>query len=367
MSRVIVIAAALVLATCGGACTSDERHDRPEAWGDTSSSSRATILATTQAGELPPMAECPEGSRDVPPRPATIHHRRDPAPMAFDRASGQVVMLETRRAGDVVTWLFDSCERTWSRARPHVEPDLASPWRMHLVYDEDSDVTLAVSQAGSIWAYEATANRWTEAPRVPRGGLPVYDPVSGLVLIYDSVKLWAFDVETGHVVEVPQGRVTPPSVDVSELVAFDVAADRFVLYVTRPPATWLFDPREGTWARQETETPELNFIWGDLVSGGEIAYDAATEQVLILTDGVLVAHDSADGTWHRTGLNPGDRRVGRLSGFAHQLVYDPLDARILVHGGNSRTGRPAEPWVELHDMISLDPTSAQWHVLAQAR
>jgi hypothetical protein len=281
--------------------------------------------------------------------------------MAFDRQSGRVVMVE-RRASGSITWTFDVCTSTWQRMLPATEPGVLS-----IVYDVDSDLTVGLDPEGTAWAYDVGSNRWTDRGSVPLIHLVAYDPVSGLVVGWEAIeRMWAYDVETGEATPVPQGDVIPPQIG-TKLVAYEVSSDRFVLYFRRGAeraTTWLFDPREGSWVEERVEAPVMEFMWGDLVSGGEIVYDEAADMTVILSDGIAIAHEPAAEGWERLNLDP-NLPHSSLSGFRHSLVYDALNGRVLVYGGRARTQGP--PWWEaMYDVIELRPAEGTWRVISIA-
>jgi hypothetical protein len=329
------------------------------------------ILATARAGEVPHEATCPP---EMPPSEAVPaeHHPRGKveSTMAFDSGSGRVVLVEYRYSGPgAVTWTFDVCTRTWARMDPRIEPPGAGPIDIRaLAYDADSDLTVGFEiGGGTVWAYDVETDRWTAKGSMPPVERAVYDPVSGLIVAWGSSReVWAYDVETGTATPVPQGRVLPPSIG-AWLVTYEASTDRFVLYVRRSAeqaTTWVFDPREGWWTEEGVEAPVMDFVWGDLVSGGEIAYDASADRTLILSDGIAIEHDPASEGWQRLNLDP-NAPHSLLSGFGHGLVYDAVNYRILVRGGRSRVGPPAY-WATLHVVIELRTAEGAWRVISRA-
>jgi hypothetical protein len=186
----------------------------------------------------------------------------------------------------------------------------------------------------------------------------VYDPGSGLVVFRDDVsaEMWAYDVETNSWTEVNQDE-TPPSHPAS-LLAYDGSVDRFVLALVET-ATWLFDPRTGSWAVQETAPPPVPLFWGDLESGGEATFDEVTSRTVVFSDGVAVAYDAHADVWDVLQVEPGhsETQTGPLHRFQHAIVYDPVNERLVLYGGEARM--PAG-WRRLRDVWAFDPQTGTW-------
>ena len=129
-----------------------------------------------------PVPTCPPGS--TPDTPGPVDQARPPSPtgMAFDRRTGRLVTL-AGAGGAVETWTFDVCTNAWTQMHPNREPP---PDTGGLVYDVDSDVTIAVAygpdfRGERVWAYDLASDTWTENGRFAPidARLRFYDPVSG--------------------------------------------------------------------------------------------------------------------------------------------------------------------------------------------
>ncbi len=144
---------------------------------------------------------CPPGSN--PDAPGPVGQERPVigdgiADMAFDRGAGRVVLL-AQLGTRAETWTFDVCTNAWTRMHPEQEPGSPLSSSTHLIYDADSDATIAID-GQSTWVYDLAKDTWTRM-----GVVPVvrqwnvltwtYDPVSGLVIAADAGELWSYDVE----------------------------------------------------------------------------------------------------------------------------------------------------------------------------
>jgi hypothetical protein len=312
------------------------------------------VLATTRAGAVPPVATCPEGS--TPDEPGPPDQARPPGedwtPIAFDRRSGRIVLISVQQGGPVQTWTFDVCTNTWRQMDPQsVTTAPVSAW--DIVYDADSDLTIVPGREGLVWAYDVETDSWTraEAPSFDFPD-PIYDPVSGLVVVRDEERMYAFDVETGAWTEVPQEE--PLVLGRGGVVwAHDPTVDRIVLfhvgYGSGETTTWLYDPRTGRWARADVDTPMIEFPFGDLASGGEIAYDETAGRTVIASGSGRHSFDASVPRWESEpiGLH---RSFGRL-------VYDAVNERLVLLPGNTWVhGR----WTDQQDVLAWDAAAGEW-------
>lgn len=340
----------------------------------------ADILATTKAHPLPAQATCPPGSNPNAPgsagqdRPTGGTWHGDVA-MAFDRHAGRVVLLAPDERDPYgrawQTWTYDVCANTWQRMSPAMEPPAAD----RLVYDADSDRILAFTNVGNlaggeIWSYDLAADRWTQVGSVPWAGdndlfgtIFYHDP-SGLVVAYDGVTMWAFDVDSTTLAKVrqrpdpaqpvgaglPQGNVAlgyDPGHDQVVAVA-GWYSDHGVRLQPRngegPADTWTFDPGTGSW-RKETAPAFGQLIvcggMGDVSvrdrcypTNGRAVYDEAAG-LTVFMNGVafgisrIDAWDAGQRAW--LTLFPGISADQPSDNWCTSLppVYDPLNRRIV--------------------------------------
>jgi hypothetical protein len=320
---------------------------------------------------------CSPGS--TPDRPGPVGQPRPPlagrTPMAFDRHAGRIVLLAIPYDSETPqTWTFDTCTNTWSRMWPNQEPSAAS----QIVYDVDSDATITIDAATSaVWAYDLGANAWTEKRALPtqlsRQPRLVYDPVSGHVLVQastsedesDPSELWSYDVERDTWTRVDQ--VGAPDVASAHegLLVYDASVDRLVGYDRTSNSTTLFDPALRTWSSTDALTPVINLGYG--ASGGEIAYDDVTKRTIVFGDGKVIAYDAAADRWETLvdGAGFGAFATGRTARLGHWMVYDPVNDRLVVYGGDYRTQADGY-WVQADDVIAFDLATRQWTVLLEA-
>ena len=308
--------------------------------------------------------------------------------MAFDRHAGKLVALAGTVAGPVETWTFDVCTNTWTRMYPDREPQPGGFGQ--LVYDVDSDLTIA-SDSTRMWAYDLEENTWTEkGPFAPFAyarfpGLRFYDPVSGFVVALGDdgdddtlgLELWSYEVETDTWTPLRQADTLGIGPHY-EFFAYDASVDRLVAYANAwwhwdgdwhfGATTWLFDLRTGTWSGTGAVTPsEFSAgMWG-WVPG--IAYDEAAERTVMLGQGHSAAYDAIGDRWET--LYEGSASEDQLAACGTrpecrqmpQLVYDPVNERLVVYGGFIPTAA-GEVWPD--GMSAFDTRTREWTLLLEA-
>jgi hypothetical protein len=355
----------------------------------------ATILATTKAHPLPAQATCPPGSNRDVAGPANQERPSDSAtfgPMAFDRHAGRIVL-----AADDGTWTFDVCTHVWQRMKPAQEPRSTSDSPDWLVYDADSDRTIAFTASGQFWSYDLASDRWTKAgsfPGIRRGwgwgswrtGAVYHDP-SGLIVIYDGATMWAYDVEGGTLAEIPQrpdpsrppGAGIPPdtraTVDASahydgsggDYIGYDPRSDLLVALVrpARPDVahprpsdeTWTLDPGSGTWRLEASHPyPVVGYLG---MAGGPAAFDEVSGLTLFPGDGTLQAYDGSRRAWRAEAFAARAPELA-VNWCAAGPVFDPLNGRIVCFGGARYLGEGPE---DLSGVSALSTTTGQWRWL----
>jgi len=299
-----------------------------------------------------PVPTCPPGSN--PDKPGPVDQARPPTgsiQMAFDRGAGRIVLVADAGNG-AETWTFDVCTNTWTQ----MHPDRELPDAGQLVYDVDSDVTIALDGSTRVWVYDLEANTWTEKGFAPDGypslQFRLHDPVSGLVVALGDdgdddtlgLALWSYEVETDTWTPIRQANrlaIEPRA------YAYDASVDRIVAYSDaggQPGGarTWLFDLRTGTWSGTGAVTPEFSYGWWGTQPA--IAYDAAADRWETLFETPSEDQPGACGT------RP-ECRMG------HGTVYDAMNERLVAYGGMVYT---TCTWESPDDMWAFDMATRSW-------
>ena len=132
--------------------------------------------------------------------------------------------------------------------------------------------------------------------------------------------------------------------------------------------TLLFDVDDRSW-QEGSSAPELNLGWAP--SGGEMAYDVASGRAVIFSDSRVVAYDATTDEWEvvydeQLVSSADDLPIGPLARLGHKVAFDPINERLVVIGGQVRTG--SDPmWVSADDVRAFDTRSREWTELLAPR
>jgi hypothetical protein len=326
---------------------------------------------------------CPPGSTpDLPGPVAQARPGKDAyvyGSTAFDRATGRAILLTTE--GKV--WAFDVCSNTWESGPDGIGGLIGG--LADLVYDADSGRMIAIHReqgALRVWVYDSAERTWSRRGRLPIDEVPngmfsekpqaVYDTASDLVVVRDqfSSSMWTYDVGTDTWAELEQGSILPPPVEGQEppweLLTYDASVDRPILYVSDSAGqhTWDFDIGNERWSEKVTATPEAGFGW--FVGGDEFVYDEAHEVSVLLGGGTTATYAASEARWsvvsggHGTGIAPD----GQMTRLYFAMTYDSVNGRVLVAGGDHRTG---SRWQPADDVMAFDVSSGTWIPLLAPR
>lgn len=285
---------------------------------------------------------CPPGSSPDEPGPVDQERpsRNAHATVAFDVQVGRIVLLVRSERSTAETWTFDVCTNRYTRMDPEREPPASSG----LVYDADSDTTVAIN-GRSTWTYDFEADAWTEksgsivAPNAATG--LAYDPVSGLVVAATDRELWTYDVET----DMWTRTGAAPWSD-SAAIAYDGSIDRIV--ADTGSATWLFDIRARTWTRRNDPSP---CVWGMATYPPTlVVYDGSVDRTVVVSCGVRFAYDALADRWESMLDVPGS--------FPESMAYDAVNER-LVGIGEIQDGVLAFDLSTRERIVLLEPVEGQ--------
>ncbi|HEX2892689.1 MAG TPA: hypothetical protein VHO29_01640 [Marmoricola sp.] len=361
----------------------------------------AMVVAGCGGGASPNRTEPPATSRDVVTGcpPGTHPDRAGPAGQArpealqgmlsaaVDADSARLVVLAAVRVDKLrtrpETWTLDLCTNTWQRQHPTDGPSAAPDTQ--LVYDAADDVVIAWSPRERVsWAYDVVRDEWTRlaaAPAAPQGALQdvVYDPTGRRVILRDGSdgRLWSYRFRTDSWRALAGTSATgDDGTDESDFHSYlvaDPARHQLILVqnsYTSPARTWRFDLDTRRWTRYPTATPDV--INGYDETGGEIVFDPGADRALLLGYARLVAFDPGAGTWREVTVHEplvvpesGDdtsMHTGPLVRTRHTLVYDPVNARVLVVGGMYHRSEPSEPfrWTRSRDVWAYETANDTW-------
>ncbi|WP_157557543.1 Kelch repeat-containing protein [Intrasporangium oryzae] len=301
---------------------------------------------------------------------------------AMDAQSARVVVLDELGR----TWTLDVCTGRWTEPTTTGSPPAGS---VHVLYDPASDLTYAFGDS-KVATFDVQTATWKvvgDSDRPSRQDLPtardlfLMDEVSRTVYAYRSYtgELDAYDLANNTWSTLPQGQPRPPA-GADAVAAFDASVRKIVLKLlfnehglpgpsddstSSSPTpfygqTWTFDPASRSWTKVTGSTPALNF--GYFPRGTEMTYDAASRKTVVFSDAIVATFDATTGKWatprpgtdwpkqtsseqdYSVVLNADGTEqhipltVGPLSRIGHGLVDDVVNGRVLVLGGQVRTG-----------------------------
>jgi hypothetical protein len=302
--------------------------------------------------------------------------------IAFDRRAGRIVTLEEWPHGGVRTWTFDVCTNTWQLMSPTGGATGSLP--VWLVYDADSDRTVALTVGGQFWSYDMNANRWAKSgqfPEVRRSWLygewspaAVYHDASGLIVVYDGATMWAYDVEASALTEIrqrpdpsrPVGSGFPPDPWAFDRagggqIGYDPRSDLLVLAGpsagSQPQETWTFNPSSGSWELEGLAPGSYG-----IGVGGPAPYDEVTGRTLFGGDAGLWAFDGGTRAWRTAPIAVTQDEERQVAWCASGPVYDPLNRRSACLGGAFFDGQGQE---DRSGVSAFSTATGQWRWLLE--
>ena len=265
---------------------------------------------------------------------------------------------------------------------PRQEPPTGSG---DLVYDVDSELTIATDGAGRVWAYDLETDTWTEKTATVVTddiALWFYDPFSGQVVsVRDDgndetlgFELASYDVDTDAWTTVVQAK--PLAIGPHfEFLAYDPSVDRMVAYTNAwgPPDVdgnrlfvarmWLLDIQTGDWSESSAVAPGFSAgLWGHVPA---IAYDEASRRIVMLGQGHSAAYDATADHWEILNESAAEAQLAACAARPecrqlHRMAYDPVNKRLVVFGGFVAT-TAGESYPD--DVLAFDTQTREWTVL----
>lgn len=331
------------------------------------------ILAQTTARQAPPSATCPPGSNPDALGPADQPRPRGAAwsnqAGVFDQHAGRIIFID--EMGD--TWTFDVCSNTWDKANPALVLSDSQSWFNNLVptdpmlvYDVDSDVTIAFYN-DALAVYDYRANTWTQRSKpASYGAGAIYDPISGLVVLLTAENgLIAYDVETDE--WIPVGKIGEGEYQ-AYLIGHIADTDRigFLRPTTDHPRRTSEElDDEGMVVDSRTGEPEGLSAPGDGVFAafGRLSYATGTSTPVVEVEGEGICRlDPATLDWTCVSLADGPDSDG--GGLIGAIVGDPINDRIvLIYGYGS--GFDGKRYYDVNDIWAIDFETGEWTQLLQ--
>jgi hypothetical protein len=301
--------------------------------------------------------------------------------MAYDATARVVVAV-----ADNETWWLNPATNLWTRSAasaPFAEPFLT------LVYSPEVAGVLLITTSGRVASFDAAADAWTVRTNEPLGDFilrraAALDESSGDVMLLElsvgtNPKAWRYDVAASAWAEETVRGLGPTggsSGSQSVIMVDDPDIDGLVVIIagsdgspTAVADVWRFDPAGDSAWTPLAPMPQLGCPWG-LPRGSEAVYVPSTNRLVVMSGGVTAEYDGVEDEWtlYLNGEVTSDPTLmtGVPRKMSHAMVYDPLDDRVLLYGGDTWTGATGE-WVPLDDMWAYAPASHTWQqVLASS-
>lgn len=327
----------------------------------------APVPPTSAAASPATVYTCPAGTD--PDRPGPADEDRPPRgslnPVAIDAQSGRLIATSSDEAGQSGLWTLDLCTNRWSRSpttwfagTPYLRNTPQIGRIENMVHDAVRDLTVLLGSR--VFHYDAESEQLIIRGAPPAHMVAVYRSATGQIIAYensvnlgDDGGLWAYEPVADAWRPIEQRGERPPFVDTgADLLAYDSAVDRLILYVRSPAAeVYEFDFGTSTWSRGP-EPPKLSLVWGDL-GRFEIAYDEAHDRTVVIGMERLIAYDAAAHAWETVYEDP-DEGNGGFASAGVSLAFDPVSERIIVVDGFEGGVR------------AFDLGTREWHVLVEA-
>ncbi|MGP8149425.1 MAG: kelch repeat-containing protein, partial [Acidimicrobiales bacterium] len=292
--------------------------------------------------------------------PATSPPARDSASMAYDPATGNIVLFGGANGGSDLsdTWIFDGA--TWTRLSPATSPPARS--YASLAYDPATGNMVlfggsgASSDLADTWTFNGTT--WTRlspatSPPARDSASMAYDPATGNMVLFggedNSANLadtWTFNGTTWTRLS----PATSPPARWYASMAYDPASGDILLFGGSASSgdlsdTWTFDGTTWTQLSPATSPPARD--------SASMAYDPA-EADIVLFGGSTSSGDLSD-TWTFDGtawtqLSPATSPPARDSA---SMAYDQVTGDIVLFGGEDNSANLSDTWTFVQSTVTL--------------
>jgi len=298
--------------------------------------------------------------------------------MAYDAESDKMILLGGQiygESGNILfiggTWAYDPTANRWTEMKPASSPTDRSAADM--AYDAESDRVIMYGGAGTskigmdeTWAYDFNTNTWAEMAKGPSdylGGQIAYDTESDRIILFAGYNMagfmydntWAYDFNADTWTEMKPDP-HPSGRNYHDMV-YDSESDRIIM--------WGGDSTDRdpcVWAYDyNNNTWQKGTCEGPIRRGYVyMAYDVKADRTILYgnenySDLATWAYDNNTDTW--TKLEPATS-PGVLSRFA--MAYSPVVDRVILFGGEVNYTTKGETW-------SYDLNTNSWTVVAKAQ
>ncbi len=262
---------------------------------------------------------------------------RDHAEMAYDAATGKVVLTGGESGGGPETWLYDGS--TWvEQSTPQSPPQLYTAGVAYDAADKQIVIADGLVNGGRrsvTWTYDGST--WTEqhpAQSTPALFVPAmaYDPATEQVVLYggqeelsQSNETWLWNGTTWTRQSTPQ---SPPAL-IAASMAYDAASKQLILFggVSNGGGynnqTWAYDG--ATWTKlNPAHSPPAGLE-------GAMAYDQATREIVYFGG----PGNGGNQTWTFDGTEWTQQTTpaGLYARYGSSMTYDAATRQLVLFGG----------------------------------
>jgi hypothetical protein len=324
----------------------------------------ASAIATSAVVASATSAASPSSLPWVQQSPGTSPPLRSYASMAYDQATGQMVLFGGM-GGDLGddglspilgdTWTYDGT--TWTQQSPTTNPPVR--YEASMTYDAAIGQIVLFGgysdnrghTAGETWTYDGTT--WTQqfpatSPPARAGASMAYNSSTSQVVLFggynsegmgDTLGLlndtWTYDGTTWT----QQSPATSPTTRDGASMAYDSSTDQMVLFggdhdnKTYLNETWTYDGT--TWTQQSPDTSP------GIQQFGAMGYNPVSNQVVLMSDdsgpfGDTWTYDGADWTLESPTNSPPNGFSGGVDGSSvdgSSMDYDSATNQMVLFGG----------------------------------
>jgi hypothetical protein len=280
-------------------------------------------------------------------------HPRDHAEMAYDAATGNVVLTGGEGFAGNETWTYDGTAWT-EQSTPQSPPQLFGSGVAYDAADKQIVIADGVENGGGrslTWTYDGST--WSEqhpAQSTPALDFPAmaYDPATEQVVLFsgqeelsESSETWLWNGTTWTRQTTPQ---SPPE-RIAASMAYDAASKQLILFGGVSNGSYLND----TWAYDGTTWTELHPAHSPPAGlEGAMAYDPATRQIVYFGG----PGNGGNQTWTFDGGEWTQQSTpsGLYPRYGTSMTYDPATRDVVLFGGSGevepRRSRPNnETWL----------------------
>ena len=310
----------------------------------------AVVVLSAQPAALASSATAPDWTQQSP---AAHPDAREYASMAYDAATGNIVLFggEDSHGRLSGTWTWDGS--TWTKQAPATRP----PPRVgaSMAYDAATGNIVLFGGNGNhrilsdTWTWDGST--WTKQsppthPSARAGASMAYDAATRDILLFGGfgrrAATWTWDGSTWT----KQSPATSPHGRENASMAYDAATGNIVLFGGDSFSglyrdTWTWDG--STWTKQSPAThPSARH-------GASMAYDRATRNIVLFggfgfgNDGML-GYLSATWTWDGSTWTKQVTTASPLPRWLASMAYDAAAGNIVLFGGGSSHGYLSDTW-----------------------